>query len=184
LLGRDLYRLTGPETPAAVIFHECVGEAKFGIERLAAGYSFGVSDADHDSGVAMHSYLHVVILEDVVFRIVFPRFRHIAGARGDLSLGICQGVILHHTLLDAGGVTVLVAKGELTFRTQHVILIASPEGNEWKDEQGQNEKDVFHGEEDFAALSSRKSERGFVLAAKGGSQPDWSKRSDQEQKRR
>jgi hypothetical protein len=27
-------------------------------------------------------------------------------------------------------------------------------------------KDVFHGEEDFAALSSRKSERGFVLAAK------------------
>jgi len=35
LSGRDLYRLTGPKTPTAVIFHECVGEAKFGIKWLA-----------------------------------------------------------------------------------------------------------------------------------------------------
>ena len=132
-LGRDLHRLTGPETPAAMIFYKRVGETKFGIERLAAGYSFGVSDADHDSGSVVHPYFHVVILEDVVFRIVFPRFRHIVGARGDLSLGICQCIILHHTLLDAGGVTVPVAKGEFTFRTQNVILIASQKGNERKE---------------------------------------------------
>jgi len=92
-----------------------------------------MSDADHDSGSVVHPYLHVMILEDVVFRIVFPRFRHIVGARGDLSLGICQCIILHHTLLDAGGVTVPVAKGEFTFRTQNVILIASQKGNERKE---------------------------------------------------
>ena len=53
-----------------------------------------------------------------------------------------------------------------TFRAQNIIFIASPEGNERKDEHCQNEKDVFHGEEDFAVLSSCKSGREFMLAAK------------------
>jgi len=60
---------------------------------------------------------------------MFPRFFDIIGPRGDFSLGICQGVILHHTLFDAGGVTVLVAKGELAFRAQNVVFIAGPERN-------------------------------------------------------
>jgi hypothetical protein len=36
VLGRDLHRLTGPETPVAMIFYKRVGETKFGIEPLAA----------------------------------------------------------------------------------------------------------------------------------------------------
>src|SRR5438105_96955 len=164
ILGRNLRRLTGPETPAAMVFHECVGKTKLGIEWLATGNSFGVSNSGHDRGSVVHPYFHLVVLEDLIFRVVFPRFCKIVRARRDLSFGICQGVILHHTLFDAGGVTVLVAKGELAFHAQNVILVAGPKGNKGKDEQGQNEKNVFHDEEDFAAPSSRKSERGFVLA--------------------
>jgi hypothetical protein len=48
-----------------------------------------VSDAGHNSGSAMYPYLHVVILKDLVFWIVFRRFRKIVGARSDLSLRIC-----------------------------------------------------------------------------------------------
>jgi len=118
-----------------VIFHKRVGKAKFGVERLHAGNSFGVSDASHDSGVAAHPYFHVVILENLVLWILFLRFRKIVSARRDLSLGICQRVIVHHTLFDTGGITVLIAESEFTFRAQNVIFIASPEGNEREDEQ-------------------------------------------------
>lgn len=87
------------------------------------------------TAASVHPHLHVMILENLVFRIFFPRFRQIIGTRGDLSLGICQCVILHQTLFDAGGVTVLIAEREFAFRAQDVIFIASLEGNEREDGQ-------------------------------------------------
>lgn len=51
--GRDLHRLAGPEAPPTVIFYEGVGESKLGVEALAAGNSFCVGDAGHDSGIAV-----------------------------------------------------------------------------------------------------------------------------------
>lgn len=62
--------MAGEQTPAAAVFHECIGKLKLEIEPFAAGDSFCVRLPRDDRGIAMDAHFHVVILEDFVFRIV------------------------------------------------------------------------------------------------------------------
>ena len=101
--------MAGKQAPPSAVFHECIRELEQRIERFATGDSFCVRFASDDCGVAMNARLHVVILEDLVFRIVFLRLGNIVGARGNFAGRASQGVILHHALRDAVGVAPLIS---------------------------------------------------------------------------
>jgi hypothetical protein len=62
--------MAGEQTPAAAVFHECIGKLKLEIEWFPARDSFCVRLPGDDRGVAMDAYFHVVILENLVFRII------------------------------------------------------------------------------------------------------------------
>ena len=63
--------MAGKQAPPSAVFHECIRELEQRIERFATGDSFCVRFASDDCGIAMNARLHLVILEDLVFRIVF-----------------------------------------------------------------------------------------------------------------
>ena len=77
--------MTREQTPVSAVFDECIGKLELEIERLASRDSFCVRLSDDDCGVAMNAHLHVVILEDFVFRIVLLCLGNIVGPRGDFA---------------------------------------------------------------------------------------------------
>ena len=62
--------MAGKQAPAAAVFDERIRELEHRIERFAPGDSFCVRLASDDCGVAMDARVHIVILEDFIFRIV------------------------------------------------------------------------------------------------------------------
>ena len=77
--------MAGEQTPAPAVFDEGVGKLKLEIERFRAGDSFCVRLPPGKCGVAMDAHVHVAILEDFVFRIVFLCLTNIVGPGGDFA---------------------------------------------------------------------------------------------------
>lgn len=77
--------MASQQPPAAAVFHQRIGKLKLEIKRFATGDSFCVRLPGHNCGVAMEAHFHVVILEDFVFRIVFPGLANVVSSSGDFA---------------------------------------------------------------------------------------------------
>ncbi len=116
--------MTGEQAPLATVFDESVGELELGIEWLPAGNSFCVSDSKNNGGVAVNPHLHVVVLEDFIFRIGLFRFLDVICARCDFAARVGERVIFHDPAHDSFGVALLIREGEIALGLQHGFFLA------------------------------------------------------------